>query len=90
VSESGQPSEQPHSDAEIVERIDALLAEEKELEHRSPGGLSPDDASRQREIQIERDRLWDLKRAREARRNAGEDPDEATERPADVVENYRQ
>jgi hypothetical protein len=85
-----QPDDQPHSDAEIVQRIDALLAEEKELERRSSGGLSPDDASRQREIQIERDRLWDLKRAREARRNAGEDPDEAVERPANVVENYRQ
>ena len=85
-----QTDDQPHSDAEIVQRIDALLAEEKELERRSSGGLSPDDASRQREIQIERDRLWDLKRERQAMRDAGRDPDEAVERSAEVVERYQQ
>ena len=83
-------SDQPHSDAEIVERVDALVAEEKEIEGRSPGGLAGEDAERVRAIRVERDRLWDLKRGRQAQRDAGNDPDDAEERPASVVENYRQ
>lgn len=79
---------QPRSDAEIVERVDALVAEEHEIENRSPGGLSAEDADRVHAIRVERDRLYDLKRARQAKRDAGEEPDEAQERPAEVVENY--
>lgn len=81
---------EPQGDAEIVERIDALVAERREIEHRSGGGLSGDDAERVRAIEVEKDRLWDLKRQRQGRRDAGEDPGEAHERGADVVENYRQ
>lgn len=82
--------DQPHSDAEIVERIDALLAEAHQLEASSPGGLDEAGRARMREMEVERDRLWDLKRARQAKRDAGDDPDLAQERPAQVVENYRQ
>jgi hypothetical protein len=32
---------QPTSDAEIVAQIDALITEERAIEHRSPDGLSP-------------------------------------------------
>ena len=79
---------EPRSDHEIVERVDALVAEEHEIENRSPGGLSGEAADRVRAIRVERDQLFDLKRARQAKRDAGQDPDEAQERPADVVENY--
>ena len=82
-------ADQPCTDAEIVERVDALVAEAHELE-RAPGGLDAAASSRMREIEVERDRLWDLKRVRQARRDAGQDPDEAVERSANVVENYRQ
>ena len=83
-------STQPQSDEEIVAQIDALVAEEHEIEGRHEGGLSPDESERVGAIRVERDRLWDLKRARQARREAGLDPADAEERPASVVENYRQ
>jgi hypothetical protein len=37
---------------------------------------------------MELDQYWDLLRQRDARRHVGEDPDEATIRPSDVVERY--
>ncbi|HKY14529.1 MAG TPA: DUF2630 family protein, partial [Microthrixaceae bacterium] len=36
------------------------------------------------------DQCWDLLRQRRARRDAGEDPDEAMIRPEDMVEEYEQ
>jgi len=36
------------------------------------------------------DQLWDLLRQRRARRNAGLDPDDASERDPKTVEGYRQ
>jgi hypothetical protein len=39
---------------------------------------------------VEIDRSWDLLRQRRARRRAGEDPNRAVERPAQVVEGYSQ
>lgn len=82
---------EPRSDEEIVARVDALMAERHEIEHRAPGvGLSDDDAARLRQIEVERDRLWDLKRRRQAARDAGQDPDTAHEQDASTVENYRQ
>ncbi|HWV78517.1 MAG TPA: DUF2630 family protein [Isoptericola sp.] len=35
------------------------------------------------------DQCWDLLRQRQAAREFGGDPDQATVRPADVVEHYR-
>ena len=83
-------SDEPRTDAEIAERIDANAAEEHEIRNRSHGAMSDDDADRLRALQIERDRLFDLKRLRQGRRDAGEDPGAAHERAADVVEGYRQ
>ena len=42
------------------------------------------------ELSVQLDRYWDLLRQRDARRRAGQDPDDAQERSADVVEGYRQ
>jgi hypothetical protein len=39
-------------------------------------------------VRVELDRLWDLMRQRRALRNAGQDPDDASERDAGTVENY--
>ena len=36
------------------------------------------------------DQLWDMLRQRRAKRSAGQDPDEAHERPAGTVEGYLQ
>ena len=41
-------------------------------------------------IEVALDQCWDLLRQRRARRNAGEDPDDATVRPERVVEGYQQ
>lgn len=81
---------QPSGDAEIVQQIDALIAQEREILHATPGGLSGDDSERIRALHVERDRLWDLKRERQAMRDAGGDPDDAVERSGDVVERYIQ
>jgi hypothetical protein len=78
-------------DAELVKRIDELAAEEHRLERsHAGGGLSPDELGRLRAIETSLDQCWDLLRQRRARRNAGEDPDAAAARSAEVVEDYWQ
>ncbi len=80
------------TDEQIREQIEALEQERLTLRERE-GEADPTqaaDIARLEEIRVELDRLWDLLRQRIALRDAGGDPDEATERPADVVEKYRQ
>jgi hypothetical protein len=78
-------------DAEIVKRIDALVDEEHHLEAAHEGeGISVEDRDRLKNIEVQLDQCWDLLRQRRARRHAGQDPDEAKGRAADVVEGYRQ
>jgi uncharacterized protein DUF2630 len=78
-------------DAEIVRRISELVADEHELESvGSTGAPSHVDVARLREIEVALDQCWDLLRQRRARRNAGQDPDEATVRPENIVEGYTQ
>ena len=78
-------------DAELVERIDRLVAEEHELERsHSEEGLSDDDRQRLEQIEVQLDQCWDLLRQRRARRDAGRAPAEAQLRDAEVVEHYQQ
>ena len=78
-------------DAAIVERIDKLVAEEHHLEREhSATGLSGSDRARLRDIEIQLDQCWDVLRQRRARRDAGQDPDAAKVRDAEVVEHYQQ
>ena len=78
-------------DAQLVERIDRLVAEEHELERsHSEEGLSDDDRTRLQQIEVQLDQCWDLLRQRRARRDAGRDPAEAQLRDAEVVEHYQQ
>jgi hypothetical protein len=78
-------------DEQIVKRIDALVDEEHELEKAHAGtGLSDADRERLKGLEVQLDQCWDLLRQRRARRNAGQDPDEAESRSASVVEGYRQ
>lgn len=78
-------------DDQIHERIDALVAEEHRLERGHAGReLSAAERSRLDDLGVQLDRYWDLLRQRDARRRAGQDPDAARERSADVVERYRQ
>ena len=75
-------------DSEIRSRIDALVEEE----HRLRGGAEHTEEQRARLKQIEedRDQLWDLLRQRRAKRQYDENPDEATVRPESTVESYLQ
>jgi hypothetical protein len=78
-------------DAEVIGRIGALVDEEHALE-REVGQQGPDSdsATRLREVEVALDQCWDLLRQRRARRDTGEDPDEARVRPPEVVERYQQ
>jgi Protein of unknown function (DUF2630) len=78
-------------DADVIKRIGALVDEEHELE-RSLREQRPesDAASRLRDVEVALDQCWDLLRQRRARREMGDDPDEAQVRPPEVVERYQQ
>lgn len=83
------------SDESILARIEQLVAEEHELTSREQADAKStdaldDDRARLDEVSIELDRCWDLLRQRRARRDAGQDPDEAHVRDADTVERYWQ
>ena len=73
-------------DKEISSRISALIDEEHKLER---VGHEPSH-DRLRAIDVELDTCWDLLRQRRARRAAGENPDDAEARTANVVEGYLQ
>jgi hypothetical protein len=77
-------------DHEVIERIDALIAEEHDLHQRHPDGLDGDEAERLRDLEVRLDQCWDLLRQRRARRHAGQDPDAAAARPEGTVEGYQQ
>jgi hypothetical protein len=76
---------------EIVRRISELVNDEHTLE-RAHAGVAPSDeeVARLQEIEVALDQCWDLLRQRRARRDAGQDPDEAQVRPENVVEGYQQ
>ena len=78
-------------DKEVLSRISTLVQEEDILHSRATDtGLSDEEHQRIRQIDEALDQCWDLLRQRRARRAAGQDPDEAQPRSAQVVENYRQ
>jgi Protein of unknown function (DUF2630) len=79
-------------DDDIFGRINALSEEEEQLwQHAGDGhGLTAEEHERLETIKVELDRAYDLLHQREARRAAGENPDEAEPRPAEVVESYQQ
>jgi hypothetical protein len=82
-------------DQSIGSRIEALVDEEHALLGREEGDAVHGDAlarDRQRlqEVAIELDTCWDLLRQRRARREAGQDPEEAEARDPATVEKYLQ
>jgi hypothetical protein len=79
------------NDARIHGTIEQLVAEEHELwERESAGAADERDRRRLDELKVALDQCWDLLRQRHALRDAGRDPDAATARPPEVVENYEQ
>ncbi len=74
-----------------LDRISALSDEEHALREReSHGPLPESDRLRLAEVELLLDQLWDLLRQRDAKRQYGEDPDEARPRPEQQVEGYLQ
>ena len=79
-------------DDAILERIDHLVHQVHDLQERAAAddGLDAGDAALLRDLEVERDRCWDLLRRRRALREAGGDPDEAEAQDGTTVESYQQ
>jgi hypothetical protein len=73
---------------QIFSRINELVEEEHQL--RASGEHTEEQRARLQELEAHLDQAWDLLRQRRARRQYGEDPDEAEARPETEVEGYLQ
>jgi hypothetical protein len=80
------------NEEQILDQVRALVDQEHELRTRvQEGALAPAEEQAQlRRLELALDQCWDLLRQRRARREMGQDPDEAVVRPADEVEDYQQ
>jgi hypothetical protein len=79
-------------DSEIFGRINTLVDEEHALRERlQKGDLTADEEhQRLRSLEEQLDQCWDLLRQRRARRDVGDNPDDAASRPTGEVEDYLQ
>lgn len=77
-------------DQDIQNRIKELIEEEHKLRAAlGEGKISAgEERARLGSVEAELDQCWDLLRQRRAKRQYGEDPEDASVRPADTVENY--
>ncbi|HEX4962511.1 MAG TPA: DUF2630 family protein [Thermoanaerobaculia bacterium] len=75
-------------DRSILHHIQHLVDEEHRLDNSQQ--RSPDEHARHQAIQVELDQCWDLLRQRRARREFGENPDQAKVRDPKTVEGYEQ
>jgi hypothetical protein len=79
------------NDSTIHQHIEALVAEEERLyDQGDERTLTPDERKRLDELQVQLDRYYDLLRQRRAKREFGQDPDEAKMRSGKTVEEYWQ
>jgi len=80
------------ADLDIFETINDLSEQESQLYASAGdgGGLSQAERDRLEAIRVELDRCYDLLHQRQARLAAGQDPDDAKVRSAEVVERYQQ
>jgi hypothetical protein len=79
-------------DKEILGQIDELIKTEHQLREKlTAGELSEgEEQARLQTAEEALDQCWDLLRQRRARREFGEDPEQAAARPATEVEGYLQ
>ena len=76
---------------EIVHRIGKLVEDEHALEREHAGSPpTEEEVKRLHQIEVALDQCWDLLRQRRARRDAGQNPNDASVRAERVVEGYRQ
>ena len=73
---------------DILSRISDLVDEEHKL--RESGEHTEEQRSRITDLEAQLDQCWDLLRQRRAKRQYGEDTDEAQPRPEPQVESYLQ
>jgi hypothetical protein len=80
------------TDGDVEAQIEQLESERESLQGDESAGMGAEHrhANRLEEIRVELDRLWDLRRQRQALRDAGEPADLASERDAGTVEGYEQ
>ena len=79
-------------DKEIMAHIDELIDTEHQLRRQLAAGelTSQQERERLRSAEEALDQCWDLLRQRRARREFGENPEDATVRPVGEVEGYQQ
>ena len=77
---------------QILARIAAMVDDERRLRDGVASGRIDSATEHERLGELERalDQCWDLLRQRQARRQYGQDPDDATVRPVSEVEGYQQ
>ncbi|GAA0956227.1 DUF2630 family protein [Kribbella koreensis] len=77
-------------DKSLFSRIDELVAEEHELRSKHAAGEinDADEKDRLRKLEVELDQCWDLLRQRRAKREFGENPEDAQARSGEIVEGY--
>lgn len=73
-------------DPGVMNNIQRLVAEEHKLFEQ--GSLNDVEQKRLASLEVELNQCWDLLRQRRARREFGDNPDEAQARPPHVVEKY--
>jgi len=80
------------TDEPILDRINRLAHEEEQLWQQAGegGGIGTTEKERLDAIGVELDLCYDLLRQRQARREFGQNPDDAQVRPATIVEGYEQ
>ncbi|NGO72450.1 DUF2630 family protein [Streptomyces boncukensis] len=89
----GRPPEEQRerrAEGEILARVTQLVADEHRLREQLAEGNVTSEEERAALAGLERelDQCWDLLRQRRAKREFGENPAEATVRPATEVEGY--
>jgi hypothetical protein len=79
-------------DKEIMAHINELIETEHKLRRQLAAGelTGPQEREQLRSAEDALDQCWDLLRQRRARREFGENPDEAAARPVGEVEGYMQ
>ena len=77
-------------DHDILSRVDELVDEERtlreKLQHKDID--ETEEHQRLKAVEVQLDQCWDLLRQRRALRESGQNPDDASVRPAGTVEGY--
>jgi len=77
-------------DEQILQQIEQLVDEERELRDQAKSELADEKRARLESLEIALDQCWDLLRQRRALREFGENPEGAHTRDATSVERYEQ